>query len=375
MRRSKGPSAGFRTNPPGMSGNEHFGGRHYGSHCRPPRTLVDMMSINRNEVAIPKGRNMKVKTTQTRQSTAPWGITWLTWPILSISNIGIALKAIAAHWNYSSVLIMLSIADIVALVALETLYPLERKWKMTWRSFARDVKYIVAGGATFALVDGAFGLAAIRLNAGHVGPITNWPLFLSVPVSLMVVDFLNYWQHRWSHESTGTIGKFLWRSHAAHHLPEQVYVLMHPAFHPINTFIVRGLVTLLPLYYLGANPETTLLFSTIVTFQSVISHFNVDIRTGWLNYVLVGAELHRFHHSASPVGSKNYAVTLSFLDVLFGTFYYRPGCFPERLGVVNPKAFPQSNEFWRVMRLPFEREVDEGSNNRSFRRHSVVAPS
>ena len=163
-------------------------------------------------------------------------------------------------------------------------------------------------------------------NTGRVGPITNWPLYLSVPAALLVVEFLNYWQHRWSHELDSSIGGFLWRSHAAHHLPEQVYVLMHPASHPINGFIVRGLVTLLPLYYLGASPETVLLFSTIVTFQALISHCNVEIRAGWFNYLFVGTELHRFHHSANLSESKNYAVTWYFLlpsGNVAGTAWYR----------------------------------------------------
>jgi hypothetical protein len=37
--------------------------------------------------------------------------------------------------------------------------------------------------------------------------------------------------------------------------------------------------------------------------------------------------------------------------MLFGTFYYRPGSLPERLGVVDPNAYPKSNEFWNVMNL------------------------
>src|SRR5438093_1585915 len=122
---------------------------------------------------------------------------------------------------------------------------------------------------------------------------------------------------------------------------------------------------MLPLYLLGAPPETVLLFSTIVTFQALISHCNVDIRAGWFNYVFVGTELHRFHHSANLSESKNYAVTLSFLDVVFGTFYYRPGSLPERLGVVNPSAYPNSAEFWKVMTLPFEGEFRPEFSNAS----------
>jgi sterol desaturase/sphingolipid hydroxylase (fatty acid hydroxylase superfamily) len=299
------------------------------------------------------------------KTDTPWAVTWLTWPILFTLNVGFVSRAIAYHENYSAVLTTLLITDVLALVTLEFLFPVRREWKMTWRSFLRDLKYIAAGGVSFAAIDGLFGLASIRLNAGHVGPITHWPLYLSIPAALLAIEFLNYWQHRWSHELSGSLGSFLWRSHAAHHLPEQVYVLMHPASHPINGFIVRGLVTLLPLYYLGASPETVLLVSTIVTLQALISHCNVDIRAGWFNYIFVGTELHRFHHSANLSESKNYAVTLSFLDMLFGTFYYRPGNLPERLGVVDPNAYPKSNEFWKVMSLPFEgdreRQVTEAT--------------
>jgi len=106
----------------------------------------------------------------------------------------------------------------------------------------------------------------------------------------------------------------------------------------------------------------------------VISHFNVDIRTGWLNYVLVRTELHRFHHSASLVESKNYAVTFSFLDVLFGTFYYRE-IFPKRIGVVDASAYPKSNEFWKVMRMPFERGVERVSDNPALHRQPAVMSS
>ena len=208
-------------------------------------------------VAMTKRNSQSEQHKQSGGSTTPWAVTWLTWPILFALNTGFAVRSIMQHGNYSSALTTLLIMDVVVLVTLEFLFPVRRQWKMTWRSFFRDLKYIVAGGATFAVFDGLFGLASIRLNTGHVGPLTDWPLYLSVPAALLVVEFLNYSQHRWSHELNGALGNFLWRSHAAHHLPEQVYVLMHPASHPINGFIVRGLVTLLPLYYLGATPFGT----------------------------------------------------------------------------------------------------------------------
>src|SRR2546426_5362544 len=142
--------------------------------------------------------NMKTNT--------PWAVTWLTWPILFAFNLCLALRAITYRGNYSTTLTTVLITDVVVLVTLEFLFPVRLEWKMTWRSFFRDLKYIVAGGASFAAIDGLFGLASIRLNAGHVGPITSWPLHLSVPAALLAVEFLNYWQHRWSHELSGSFG-------------------------------------------------------------------------------------------------------------------------------------------------------------------------
>ena len=91
----------------------------------------------------------------------------------------------------------------------------------------------------------------------------------------------------------------------------------------------------------------------IVTLQGLVSHCNLDLRAGWFNYLFVGTELHRYHHSANLAESKNYAATLSLLDLGFGTFYYRPGRVPERLGVLDPSAYPDSNELWKIMKLPF----------------------
>lgn len=300
------------------------------------------------------------------RAATPWPVQWLTWPILFAFNIVLDLYAITQGWNYPSVLTALTITNLAILVTLEFLFPVRPEWKMTWRSFFRDLKYIVTGGATIAGVDALLGLVSIQLNTGHVGPTTYWPLYLSVPAALLVVELVNYWQHRWSHELRGSLGNFLWRSHAAHHLPQQVYVFMHPAFHPFNVIIARALVTVLPLYYLGASPETVLLSTTIVMFQSLISHFNVDIRAGWMNYIFVGTELHRFHHSAALDESKNYAVTLSFVDILFGTFVYRPGALPERLGVSDPGAYPDSTEFFRVMKLPFLRQLKPAFRSTEF---------
>jgi len=75
-----------------------------------------------------------------KEKSAPWVVTWLTWPILFAFNVGLALLEISWRGNYSSVLTALLITDVVVLVTLEFLFPLRRQWKMTWRSFFPDLK-------------------------------------------------------------------------------------------------------------------------------------------------------------------------------------------------------------------------------------------
>jgi hypothetical protein len=74
----------------------------------------------------------------------------------------------------------------------------------------------------------------IALGRNSNGPLANWPLLPSIVMGLLAFEFCQYWQHRISHEARGRIGGWLWRVHVAHHLPDRVYVLMHPAGHPIS---------------------------------------------------------------------------------------------------------------------------------------------
>lgn len=289
-----------------------------------------------------------------RPGTAPWSVTWLTWPVLFTLAIGVIFHAIRFHWDLGLSLGAITLGAIATLVTLEFLYPLDGRWRMTWRSFfGRDIKYFIAGGLSGAATTYVFGLIGLKLAAGHTGPMTDWPVWLAAPVAILVFDFFQYWQHRWSHEADTGWKRLLWRTHAAHHLPEQVYVLMHPAGHPLNFFLLQGLVRVPLFYFLGVSPEALFAATAIIGLQGIFSHCNVDLRTGWFNYLFSGTELHRYHHSADVGEAQNYAVCLSLLDVMLGTFVYEPNRHPASLGVADQGAYPRASQFWQVMSLPF----------------------
>ena len=58
--------------------------------------------------------------------------------------------------------------------------------------------------------------------------------------------------------------------------------------------------------------------------SGLFQHSNCDIRLGWLNYLVSGPEVHRWHHSKQIAESNaNYAHSFVVWDLLFGT-YFRP---------------------------------------------------
>jgi sterol desaturase/sphingolipid hydroxylase (fatty acid hydroxylase superfamily) len=246
---------------------------------------------------------------------------------------------------------------IVAMIMIEAAHALRSEWRMTWATFwHRDLPFLILGAST---IGAANFVAAMVVTQHAMSPgraLADVPLVPGVIASILMTDLLWYWVHRFSHEARGGLGRFLWRVHVAHHLPRQVYVLMHAISHPINAVVVRAILTIPP-YFMGFSPQVVFAVSVITGLQALVSHFNVDSRVGWLNYLLVGTELHRYHHSANPAEAKNFGAVVSIWDQLFGTFVYRPGEAPRALGIDEPQRYPADTQLLSVLLHPLRRST------------------
>ncbi len=280
-------------------------------------------------------------------------VTYGLYPVLLAAVITVAAAAMTYRWNYQATYVGLTLFLVVTLVTIERIFPLSEKWAMTGKSFLRDLKYIAIDAPTIALTKTAFGMGAIYYSETHQGIFTTSPLLVGVIGFLLVFEFFQYWFHRFCHEGKGKIGRFFWRAHLAHHLPNKVYVVMHAVFNPINVFITTAIIQT-PLILLGISPEATLAATLVIDLQSLVSHFNVNLRVGFLNYLFIGTETHRFHHSAKVDEAKNYGNTLVVWDIIFGTFYRNPGTVPENLGMQQPNEYPDSNAALKVIAFPFK---------------------
>lgn len=238
---------------------------------------------------------------------------------------------------------------------IEWRFPYEKRWAMSLKSFFSDFKFAIVNSMFIAGLVATLSFFTISLSAENIGVATYWPEPVQLLACLLIFEALNYCLHRAMHEGKGWLGQLLWKIHAAHHLPPRLYLVMHAVFHPINGIIIQSIAIIIPIWWMGYNQHVVTMFLIINGFHGLISHFNVDVRMGWLNYLFVGPELHRYHHSADVNEAKNFGATLSIYDWMFGTFVYRPGVPPKELGVDASTGLPSYDRTFEVLKLPFQK--------------------
>ncbi|MBI3716645.1 MAG: sterol desaturase family protein [Betaproteobacteria bacterium] len=256
---------------------------------------------------------------------------------------------------------------IAVMVGLERWMPARPQWNMTRESFlVRDLPMLVVNGAAISATTFAVTWIAQRIGSASFAPAHGLPWWGEAVAAILISDFCWYWLHRYSHEGKGPLGRWLWKVHVLHHLPDRVYVFMHVAAHPINSALVR-VILMLPSLALGFSPEGVFAASVFNGFQGLVSHFNFDASAGWFNTLFMGTELHRYHHSADPQEAKNYAAVVTIWDQLFDTFEHHPGRLPEELGVRDRESYPNDRQWLRLLALPFR--VSRGGASRTASPH------
>lgn len=163
--------------------------------------------------------------------------------------------------------------------------------------------------------------------------IVSWPLWQRVGVGFMVGEVGFYWGHRWAHQIP-----FLWRFHAVHHAPEQIYFLISSRAHPIDNAFIR-LCGLIPACLLGVatplGPSGGLVAALIVISATVwgfFIHANVRWRLGPLEWLIATPRFHHWHHTRSGPLDHNYASMLPVMDWIFGSAYLPKAKWPAAYG-------------------------------------------
>jgi sterol desaturase/sphingolipid hydroxylase (fatty acid hydroxylase superfamily) len=244
-------------------------------------------------------------------------------------------------------------------LAGEWLIPYRADWRPALSDVVDDGLFMLAVQVALPLALGwIVVLTAQRLGAAagviwDVWP-THWPIWLQVIAKIAIGDFGRYWLHRFAHE-----WRLLWRFHAVHHEPRLLYSLNVFRFHPADKAL-QFFFDSLPFILLGLQPEVLAYYFVFYATSGFFQHSNCDVRLGWLNYVISGPEVHRWHHSKAIVESnRNYANNFVLWDLLFASYFRPQGRQVAALGLHDP-GYPR--RFLDQMAAPFRRRGSAPSN-------------
>lgn len=235
-------------------------------------------------------------------------------------------------------------------VLSELLAPYRREWRPVLSDFAQDGLFMALTqvAVPFALtwlaalsLQGLVAQSGWRLDAWPHA----WPIAAQLALKIVAGDFLRYWLHRAAHTWTP-----LWRLHEVHHHPEKLYTTNVFRFHPLEKGL-QFLADTLPFILLGAGPELLAYYFVFYAISGLFQHSNIDVRLGWLNYIVSGPEVHRWHHSKRPAESNNnYAHSFVVWDLVFGTYFRPHDQSVASLGLLDPE-YPR--RFLGQMAAPF----------------------
>lgn len=174
--------------------------------------------------------------------------------------------------------------------------------------------------------------------AAHFGArfhlVSNWPVVAQVAFFVVTHDFYIYWFHRFQHNSA-----FFWRTHEAHHSGKHVDWLAGSRSHIVE-IIINQTIEFAPIILLGANPIVVPIKALIDAVWGMYIHANIDVKSGKLQYVINGPEMHLWHHADhEEVYYANFSTKFAVWDWLFGTAFLPENRKPQRWGL--PYAFPK----------------------------------
>lgn len=239
-----------------------------------------------------------------------------------------------------SMLIIFSAA--ILFIILERIFPYTKGQKVLREGFFDDLAlYTIAQSYILSIF--IFGYIIYSLD--NTTGISRLQLFADVPIWIQVVFFLIthdiyiYWMHRWQHSN-----KWLWRIHEAHHSPKKVDWLSGSRSHAVE-ILINQTIEFMPIVLLGAPVEVIAYKGVISAIWGMYIHSNLNIKTGKLQLVINGPEMHRWHHSTGKGRNRNFATKFAVWDWIWGTAYL-PDTKPDEYGL---KTYFPNNYFSQTL--------------------------
>lgn len=200
---------------------------------------------------------------------------------------------------------------------------------------------------------GALGISVwVGRQGWGVFNYVDWPFWVEVILSVILLDFVIYLQHLMFHAVP-----LLWRLHMMHHADLDYDLTTGTRFHPIEIIISMG-IKAVAISVLGAPPVGVIIFEILLNGTAMFNHGNFYIPLGVeriLRLLVVTPDMHRVHHSVLPSETNsNFGFNLPWWDRLMGTYRAQPTKGHDGMTIgLNQFRDPARLTLPRIIALPF----------------------
>lgn len=257
------------------------------------------------------------------ESTLSIAASWLLWPLLATGCCVATMLGLREGVDGSYIVALVFLGLALVLGVLERIFPHERAWNRYDGEVGHDVAFTLFGSGVPGAIADAMVLACVvgvaqwiaRHTSGGLWP-SDWPIPLQIALVVAIGDLGAYWGHRSFHTVS-----WLWPFHAVHHSVSRLWWLNAGRIHPIDSFVMISFSMPL-IFLLGAPADMIVWLSVFTTFVGMLSHCNVHMRCGVLDWVFNTPGVHRWHHSrVLAEGNNNYGENTMIWDIVFRTHY------------------------------------------------------
>ena len=157
-------------------------------------------------------------------------------------------------------------------------------------------------------------LADRYLGFLKLGLIEPWPLWLQFLVFTVLLDGVQYGQHRLMHAH-----RVLWSFHCIHHSAAHLTPFTKFRYHFVDMGVF-SVIKIVPVLILGTPGLVWTAVNLSPVWLQALAHADLGWTFGPLEKVFASPSFHRLHHSTDPAEChRNFGFIFSFWDHLFGT--------------------------------------------------------
>lgn len=242
-------------------------------------------------------------------------------------------------WTITAV----GLSTVAFVQVLEWLNERHPGWRINRLEFLTDVFYVVLNTTAISWLSRTLADQPMEAAKETLGIATHWaaelPFLAQVALVIVLVEFGQYWMHRWMHDNA-----LLWSTHAPHHHVTQLNAMKGYVGNPIELFLIS--LSVVAFFDLDKAP----MFAAFNAMSAISIYAHANVRSDppvWYSYFFTTIQHHSLHHTALSYEDTrcNYGNVLILLDRIFRT--YRTGESivvgqdeRKRLSIIEQFAFP-----------------------------------